>query len=188
MRRRLPILDDRILDDVGVAAPCDADWNAMKGDERVRHCPACRQNVYNLSAISRREAVDLIAEREGRVCIRMLRRADGTLVPRDCRELLRRARQRGLFAYAVALVLFLAVQIGLRAWGAYALWSWWEERHASRFMGAPVPPAPPIPIMGGPVQAPPVEIPRHKTMGKMIMRPKAKPQCNLDSDPACGIE
>jgi hypothetical protein len=177
MRRHLKVLDERILDDVGVAAPCDADWNSMKGDERVRHCPACRQNVYNLSAMTRREAVDLVAAREGRVCIRMLRRTDGTLVTRDCRELLCRARQRGLVAYAVALVLLLAVNLGLRAWGAYALWSWWEDRQA--------------PLMGAMVPPPPVADEPREVKGEMVVRPQAAPpphpRCN-PNDPLCGID
>ena len=172
MRRHLPILDDRFLDNLGVAAPCDADWNAMKGDARVRHCPACRQNVYNLSSMSRREAAGLIAEREGKVCIRMLQRSDGTLVTSDCRELLRRARQRGVFAYAVALVLAMAVSVGLRAWGAYALWSWLEERQSPRLMGAMVAP---VPITGEPATVPIVEAPR-MIKGEMVVRPHPDPR------------
>src|SRR5579864_2028571 len=36
--RRLPMLDG-----ISVASPCDASWEAMKGDERVRFCGACEK-------------------------------------------------------------------------------------------------------------------------------------------------
>ncbi len=70
--------------------------------DTVRHCDLCRLNVYNLSAMTRREAEDLIAQREafpeGRLCIQMTRRLDGTVVTRDCaplRRALRLARLAG---------------------------------------------------------------------------------------------
>jgi hypothetical protein len=50
------------------------------GDGRTRFCGQCRQNVYNVEAMSRGEARRLIAAREGRVCVRILRRPDGTVV------------------------------------------------------------------------------------------------------------
>ena len=40
------------LDTLAVASPCPASWDAMEGDDRVRYCPRCRQNVYNLTAMS----------------------------------------------------------------------------------------------------------------------------------------
>lgn len=56
----------------------------MVGDDRVRHCAECKLNVYNLSAMTRREAEELIASREGRLCVRFFRRPDGTILTRDC--------------------------------------------------------------------------------------------------------
>ena len=43
-KTRLPVLDN-----IRVAAPCNADWNDMTGDDRVRHCGSCSKKVYNLS-------------------------------------------------------------------------------------------------------------------------------------------
>ena len=43
---------DSLLDRVSVAAPCSADWGAMDGDARVRHCGQCEKNVYNLSSMT----------------------------------------------------------------------------------------------------------------------------------------
>lgn len=73
-----------ILDQVGVASPCHADWDAMVGDARVRFCGHCEKNVYNLSAMPRAEAIQLIEDTEGERCIRMMRRADGTVLSSDC--------------------------------------------------------------------------------------------------------
>src|SRR6185503_6331901 len=59
-----------LLNNVRIASPCSADWEKMVGDERVRHCNQCNLNVYNLSALSSLEAHDLVAKREGRLCVR----------------------------------------------------------------------------------------------------------------------
>jgi hypothetical protein len=56
----------------------------MTGDDRVRHCQACKLNVYNLSEMTRIEAERLIASREGRMCVRFYRRADGTILTKNC--------------------------------------------------------------------------------------------------------
>ena len=56
----------------------------MPGDERQRHCDRCALQVYNLSAMTRREISDLVSKAEGRVCGRFFRRQDGTLLTRDC--------------------------------------------------------------------------------------------------------
>ena len=56
----------------------------MNGDDRVRFCGECQLNVYNLSAMSRSEAEDLVRQREGRLCVRFYRREDGTMITQDC--------------------------------------------------------------------------------------------------------
>lgn len=72
------------LENVRVAAPCSAAWEQMMGDERTRFCGQCQLNVYNLSGMTRQEAVRLIANREGRLCVRFYRRADGTILTKNC--------------------------------------------------------------------------------------------------------
>ena len=72
------------LDHVSVAAPCTADWAQMVGTERVRFCGQCSLNVYNLSGMTKREAEQLVSSAEGRLCIRYYRRADGTILTRNC--------------------------------------------------------------------------------------------------------
>jgi len=86
MRRRLddlrgPAMD---LERLRIASPCKADWEQMKGDDRVRFCGSCNKNVYNLSGMRRDEATALVQGRRGEVCVRMYRRADGTVLTADC--------------------------------------------------------------------------------------------------------
>ena len=68
-----------------IASPCPASWDEMKGDERVRFCDECELNVYNLSDMSEEEALKLVEEREGRLCVRFYQRKDGTVLTQDCR-------------------------------------------------------------------------------------------------------
>jgi hypothetical protein len=56
----------------------------MEGTDRVRFCQSCAKNVYNLSAMSQSEAEQLITDKEGELCIRYFRRADGTIITDNC--------------------------------------------------------------------------------------------------------
>lgn len=82
------------LDDVKIASPCSASWEEMDGTERVRYCEDCELHVYNLSAMSREEAEILINQNEGRICKRLYRRKDGTILTQDCPVGLRAVRRR----------------------------------------------------------------------------------------------
>lgn len=72
------------LNNIKIASPCPADWNAMIGDERKRYCGDCKLNVYNLSGMTQAEAQNLLINSEGRLCVRFYRRADGTVLTKDC--------------------------------------------------------------------------------------------------------
>lgn len=72
------------LNNLKVASPCSQDWNQMVGTERKRYCGECKLNVYNLSGMSKPEAENLIANAEGRLCVRFFQRADGTVLTQDC--------------------------------------------------------------------------------------------------------
>src|SRR6267142_6478164 len=75
------------LEILAIEHPCTAAWTAMQGDERVRHCQQCHLDVYDLSEMSRADAERLVAEHEGGVCVRMWKRADGTVITHDCEPL-----------------------------------------------------------------------------------------------------
>lgn len=77
-----------------IATPCPVSWEQMTGDNRVRFCDHCQLNVFNISELSRIEAESLIASTEGRLCIKLYRRADGTVLTRDCPVGLRALRMR----------------------------------------------------------------------------------------------
>jgi hypothetical protein len=72
------------LADLRIANPCPASWSRMEGDDRVRFCAQCEKSVYNLSAMTMRDAEALIREKEGRLCVRLYRRTDGTVLTADC--------------------------------------------------------------------------------------------------------
>jgi hypothetical protein len=82
------------LDSISVAAPCSANWDDMIGTHQARFCGQCSKNVYNLSGMTRREAENLIARSEGRLCVRYFRRADGTILTQNCPVGLAAARAR----------------------------------------------------------------------------------------------
>ena len=82
------------LDHLRVASPCLVGWEQMSGDDRVRFCEQCSLRVYNISEMTRTEAEALIANYEGRICARLYRRFDGTVITKDCPEGLRAIRRR----------------------------------------------------------------------------------------------
>lgn len=82
------------LKNLRVASPCHVNWETMTGNERVRFCDSCSRHVYNLSEMTTDEVKSVIIQTEGRLCGRMYRRADGTVITRDCPVGLRAIRQR----------------------------------------------------------------------------------------------
>lgn len=92
-----------------IASPCSMDWEKMSGDARKRFCSSCSLNVYNISELTSAEVGALIKKSEGRFCARMYRRADGTVITRDCPVGLRAYRKKvsRLAGAALATVLGL---------------------------------------------------------------------------------
>lgn len=72
------------LNTIKIATPCSVPWETMSGNERSRHCGLCDLNVYNIASMTPDEIRTTILEKEGRKCIRLLKRADGTVITRDC--------------------------------------------------------------------------------------------------------
>ena len=104
------------LSQVDVATPCHEKWEEMSGDERCRACAVCQNNVYNISAMTEEDALRLIEEKigEGNLCIKLHRRADGTIMTQDCPVGMReRAR-----------ILTLRLAAGIAALIAVLLFSW----------------------------------------------------------------
>lgn len=92
-----------------IAVPCQASWKEMAGDERVRHCTLCSLNVYNFAEMTRDEVRELLVRTEGRVCARLYRRADGTVLTRDCPTGLRALRRRASRVAAALITALLSL-------------------------------------------------------------------------------
>jgi hypothetical protein len=118
------------LDAVRVVSPCTVSWDGMVGDERVRHCGQCRKNVYNVEAMTREEAITLIESAEGRVCMRLAYRADGTVVTGNCRARLRAARDRGTLAFLAMLFVMFVAELWTQAFGLRMLSAWFDREEA----------------------------------------------------------
>jgi hypothetical protein len=101
------------LEQVRVAAPCRADWEQMVGDERMRYCDRCSLHVYNLSGMTRREAEALVTSAEGRLCVRFYRRADGTILTRNCPVGLSALKRRAAHAATATMTAVLGLLAGL---------------------------------------------------------------------------
>jgi hypothetical protein len=165
------------LDHVRISAPCSADWDAMIGTERARFCGQCRLNVYNLSGMTKREAEQLIASSEGRLCVRFYRRADGTILTENCPMGLRTLKRRLSRTASAALSTILSFLAGLGLYTAL------DEREPVRTMGVvaatPISAYPPVnTVMGTFAVDPPVTLYR-PVQGEVIGGEIAQPQVEL---------
>ena len=101
-----------ILDSIQIKEPCSASWEKMSGDERARHCRACSLTVFNISNMTREEAETLVREKEGRLCARFYRRADGTILTADCGKVIKQRKRRRAAMIVVATVSLAAAALG----------------------------------------------------------------------------
>lgn len=67
------------LDSINVESPCVKSWSEMRGDNKVRFCDHCAENVNNLSRFTRKEARRLVRQANGSICVRYVRRPDGRI-------------------------------------------------------------------------------------------------------------
>ena len=90
-----------------VPKPCHAKWTAMSGDERKRFCSECGKHVFNLSAMTQREAVKFAEETQGRECVAYVRTEGGKMHAPNFfeRMILRVAGKRPSFARALSCLL-----------------------------------------------------------------------------------
>ena len=62
-----------LIDSIEVKKACSENWDAMKGNERVRFCSHCALEVNDLSALTRKQAMRLVNESGGRICVRYVK-------------------------------------------------------------------------------------------------------------------
>jgi len=84
----------RSFDRITIPAPCDADWDAMIGNDQVRFCEHCNLHVTNLSSMTRSEAMRLVARSRGRLCVRFIQRANGDILTKEIPQQLHRISRR----------------------------------------------------------------------------------------------
>lgn len=105
-------LDSDKLFAISLDYKCPISWRDMEGDDYKRHCATCKQNVYNISRMTRAEAVAFIQETEGKECVSFYQRRDGTVVTRDCISILGRHRIQNKWSI-VAWINFVFSSIAL---------------------------------------------------------------------------
>lgn len=126
------------LDQLRVASPCAANWDDMEGDTVRRLCADCGLHVHNVSAMTPEQAEEflgMVAQEAGagrRVCVRLYKRADGTVITRNCpiglAELKRRAWTGVRRLGAVVALCCVGVFVGRRAYAeAHAGGRSWEN-------------------------------------------------------------
>lgn len=161
------------LENLRIATPCKADWDEMSGTERVRFCGRCEKNVYNLSAMSRAEAEMLVQEKEGRVCLRLYRRADGTVITSDCPVGVRRQRVGArVWASISGVATSAALLLGLWSGRARADLAVSDGKKPASQEKHTV-------LMGGKAPAPTVK----HLMGKVSVTPPPKPPVPVMGEP-----
>jgi hypothetical protein len=177
--KRLPLLDR-----VYVASPCSAKWDDMVGNERVRFCGQCAKNVYDLSAMSRAAAEQLVREKEGDVCVRFHRRTDGTIMTADCPVGVRRRRIRRVAATAITAAAAASAAAGILAHssegaapefvaGGIASSPAHSDTAQPEFVAGTMSIDEPAPTETATIA--PTGTPRHVRMGKPSIAPKQRP-------------
>ncbi|MBL8910159.1 MAG: hypothetical protein JNM17_05570 [Archangium sp.] len=96
--------------DIRIASPCTEDWASMSGDERVRHCAKCKLNVFNTREMSEDDVRAMLIAKSngGRVCARVYRRRDGTILTKDCPTGVAAIRRKAVMAVATAASMLMA--------------------------------------------------------------------------------
>lgn len=84
----------RSFDRITIPAPCDADWDAMIGNDQVRFCEHCNLHLTDLSSMTRPEAMRLVARSRGRLCVRYIQRANGDILTKEIPQRLHRISRR----------------------------------------------------------------------------------------------
>jgi hypothetical protein len=69
-RRERSMSKNEFLKQIEVKNHCTQDWDEMTGNDQVRFCGHCNLNVNNLSAMTRKQALKIVRETEGRICVR----------------------------------------------------------------------------------------------------------------------
>lgn len=126
-----------LLQRIQIASPCPVRWDDMQpcGDDRKRHCAQCDLDVYNIAGMSETEAEALLRasfDQDGtprhRLCAQIYRRADGTVLTKDCP-----VGVAALRAKARRATVRIAAALGITSLVAYAAAA--EQRNIGSLIG-----------------------------------------------------
>lgn len=161
---------DKPLDNIRIASPCSANWDEMFGDDRKRYCGECKLNVYNLSDMTRRDAENLLIASEGRLCVRYYRRADGTVLTRNCPVGLQAVKRRVSRVATAAFSMIAGLFTGVLAF------NWLKEPSTPALQGVMVAPetttgksVPQIGEVPGMYKVDPVDTLEEPLTGQMVL-------------------
>lgn len=62
-----------LIDSIEIKSPCSEDWDKMTGSEKMRFCGHCNLSVNNISALTRKQALRLVSQSDGRICVRYVK-------------------------------------------------------------------------------------------------------------------
>jgi hypothetical protein len=99
--------NEKFLDLIEIASPCPVDWASMSGDDARRFCSQCKLHVYNLSEMTEKQAEQFVRQQSGKkkpACVRFFRRADGTILTRDCHTIRMQLRRVANFWHRLTAV------------------------------------------------------------------------------------
>lgn len=68
------------LDQLKVVTPCSSSWELMSGNNQKRFCADCNKSVFDFSQMTRRQVEAVVAAHQGKLCGRITRRPDGSLL------------------------------------------------------------------------------------------------------------
>lgn len=103
-------LNQSSSDSICIAMPCSMDWDSMKGTDEVRLCSGCDKNVYNISAMSKNRAEEILSAPQ-LPCLRIARNTEGRIIYDECPRWLKPLRNswRKTLGIAVSLLAFFSV-------------------------------------------------------------------------------
>ena len=61
---------NEFLKKIEVKNHCSEEWNGMSGNNEIRFCGHCSLHVNNLSAMTRKQALKLVRDSGGKLCVR----------------------------------------------------------------------------------------------------------------------
>ena len=97
------------LDRLQVTSPCSAEWERMSGDEQQRYCDECQRVVYDFSKMTRRQIEAIVATSRNRLCARLTREEDGSLLMLETPPVIHPANRRLLPIASTVMTALLSV-------------------------------------------------------------------------------